>query len=61
MLWDLIQQLQLRDANAEAASLEERVSRLESELGRTNDVLVDLIKLLEKRFGEDLDADGRVA
>ena len=60
VIWDLIQQVQLGDAAARSESLEERVMRLEHQLQRTNDVLSDLLRLLERRFGEDLDGDGRI-
>jgi hypothetical protein len=36
------------------------VARLEDEMVRTNRALMQLVQALEKRFGEDLDGDGRV-
>ncbi len=60
LIWDLIQQGQISDASSRAASLEQRVSRLEAEIRQTNDTLMRLLKALETRFGEDLDRDGRI-
>jgi hypothetical protein len=36
------------------------VERLDNELQRTNDALMRLLSALERRFGQDLDGDGRV-
>lgn len=60
LIWDLIQQGQIGEARDRAASLEARVDYLEDELRRTNRTLMELLRLLERRFGEDLDGDGRV-
>ena len=60
LIWDLIQQGQIGDASRRAETLEQRVFQLEVELRQTNDTLVQLLKALEVRFGEDLDRDGRV-
>jgi uncharacterized protein YPO0396 len=60
LIWDLIQHGQIADQKAHAETLEQRVTQLESELRRTNDTLVRLLRALEKRFGEDLDGDNRV-
>lgn len=60
LIWDMIQQVQLGKADARALSLEERVTRLEGEVRRTSNVLADLLRLLERRFGEDLDGDNRI-
>ena len=59
-VWDLIQQGQISDASSRAESLEARVDLLEHELRKTNTTLIELLKALERRFGEDLDRDGRV-
>jgi hypothetical protein len=59
-IWDLIQQGQIGDARQRAATLEQRVERLEGELLRTNDMVIRLLQALEKRFGEDLDGDNRI-
>lgn len=60
LIWDLIQQGQIGATSNRTASLEERVMRLEDELRQTNRALMGLLKALEKRFGEDLDGDGRI-
>lgn len=60
LIWDLIQHSQISETQSRAASLEQRVFTLEDELRRTNETLVRLLQLLERRFGEDLDRDGRI-
>lgn len=60
LFWDLIQQSQLSGHEERATSLEQRVARLERELRRTQSALHDALMILEKRLGEDLDADQRV-
>ena len=60
LIWDLIQHSQIEKAHSRTESLETRVDRLEAELMRTNEALISLMQLLEKRFGEDLNRDGRV-
>jgi hypothetical protein len=59
-IWDLIQHGQINSANERASSLEQRVLDLEHDLRVTNETLMRLLKALEQRFGEDLDADGRI-
>lgn len=52
---------QISATEQRATSLEQRVERGSSkELVRTNETLITLLRLLERRFGEDLDRDGRV-
>jgi hypothetical protein len=60
LIWDLIQHGQIRDASRKSDSLERRVEYLEGELERTNQTLMELLRALERRFGDDLDGDGRV-
>jgi hypothetical protein len=60
LIWDLIQHSQISETRQQASSLENRVARLETDLQHTNEALIRLLKALEKRFGEDLDSDGRV-
>lgn len=60
LFWDLIQHSQISQAQSKADSLEQRVAYLENQLERTNTTLVELLKVLEQRFGDDLDGDGRV-
>jgi hypothetical protein len=60
LIWDLIQHSQISETQNRATSLEERIGRLENELQRTNESFIRLLRALEKRFGEDLDSDGRI-
>jgi hypothetical protein len=60
LIWDLIQQGQIGDAQNRTHSLEQRVRDLEEELRATNRALMGLLRALETRFGEDLNGDGRV-
>jgi len=60
LFWDLLQQSQISDQRGRADSLEARVRELERELDKTQRVVRDLIAVLEKEFGKDLDGDGRV-
>ena len=60
LFWDLIQQSQIGDQRKKADDLDTRVRLLEGELRRTQQTLHDLVMLLEKRFGEDIDADGKL-
>ena len=60
LIWDLIQHGQITRTQEHAQSIELRLQRVEDELERTNDALMKLLQALERRFGEDLDRDGRV-
>ena len=60
MFWDLIQQSQISDQRGKAEDLDARVGLLEGELQRTQRTVHDLVVLLEKRFGEDIDGDGKI-
>lgn len=60
LFWDLMQQSQISEQRGRAASLESRVNQLESELDDTRRLVRDLISVLEKEFGKDIDGDGRV-
>ncbi|UCE59839.1 MAG: hypothetical protein JSU63_20645 [Phycisphaerales bacterium] len=60
LFWDLIKQSQISDQRKIAGNLSTRVRRLEGELRRTQRTFHDLVVLLEKRFGEDIDADGKI-
>lgn len=60
LIWDLIQQGQLRDNERRTGSIEDRMHHLEVELERTNRTLIDLMRVMEKKFGEDLDRDGHI-
>ncbi len=61
LFWDLIQQSQISRQESRAASLQERVARLEKELDETRLIQRRLLDLLEREFGRDLDGDGKVA
>ncbi len=60
LFWDLIQQSQISDQRGKSESLDARVRLLEGELQRTQSTLHDLVVLLERRFGEDINADGKI-
>ena len=60
LFWDLIQQSQISEQQSRATNLEDRVARLEAELTRTKQSIVDLLKILEKHFGEDINKDGEI-
>ncbi len=60
LFWDLIQQSQISDQRKKAGDLDTCVRLLEDELRRTQRTLHDLVMLLEQRFGEDIDADGKI-
>jgi hypothetical protein len=60
LFWNLIQHGQIRQTQDHASGLERRVEVLEEELRRTNDTLMSLLRILEERFGEDIDQDGRI-
>jgi len=60
LFWDLIQQSQISDQRAQAASLEDRVRELERELAATRAMLHELLQRLETHIGEDIDGDGAV-
>jgi hypothetical protein len=60
LIWNLIQHNQISETRGRADSLEQRVGALENQLQRTNEVMVRLLKALERRFGDDLDGDGRI-
>lgn len=59
-IWDIIQQGQIGQAADRTDSLERRVEYLEDQLRVTNRALAELVKALERRFGEDLNQDGRL-
>jgi hypothetical protein len=60
LLWDLMQESRISDSQQQAKNLEERVAALEEQLRKTNDVMANLLRALEHRFGEDLDGDKRI-
>jgi len=71
MLWDLIQHFQIsgeaesraqetRQLANRSRALADRVGQLESDLEQTRAQLRALTEILERRFGEDLNDDGKV-
>ncbi len=60
LFWDLMQQSQISKQRGRADSLDDRVRNLETELGKTRQLLHQLISVLEKEYGKDIDGDGRV-
>ncbi len=60
LFWDLMQQSQISKQRGRADSLEDRVRDLEIELFDTRKQLYDLISILEREFGRDIDGDGQV-
>jgi hypothetical protein len=60
LFWDLMQQSQISDQRGKTDTLDTRVRQLEGELQRTQRTLHDLVVLLEERFGEDIDRDGKI-
>lgn len=60
MLWDLLQQLQISRSDRHAMDADERIDQLERQLERTNEVLIKLIRYIEKRDRRDLDGDGLI-
>ena len=60
LFWDLLQQSQISEQRGQADNLDARVRQLEGELQRVQRTLHDLVLLLEERFGEDIDRDGKI-
>jgi hypothetical protein len=60
LIWDLIQHGQIKQSRQQTETLAARADRLETELHQTNETLIALLRTLEKRFGDDLDGDGRI-
>jgi len=60
LFWNLIQQSQISDQKSRASSLEARVSYLEDELYKTQNLLIKTLKALEEYTGKDINDDGRI-
>jgi hypothetical protein len=60
LFWNLIQQSQISDQKSRASSLEARVSYLEDELYKTQNLLIKTLKALEEHSGKDINGDGRI-
>ena len=59
-LWDLVQQSQISSQQQRAATLEQRVAALDTELRRTQELLHALVIRLEAQLGSDLNRDGKI-
>lgn len=60
LFWDLLQQSQISSQSHRADSLEQRVASLENDVRENRRLLQRLLEVLENRFGQDIDGDGRV-
>jgi hypothetical protein len=60
LFWDLYQQSQISQHGERSAALEARVTFLETELRRTQEILTEVIARLERHVGQYLNADGRI-
>lgn len=64
LLWELVQQNQLRRRawarEVQTATLAERVAELERQIRDHDEILEKLIERLETALGEDLDGDGTI-
>jgi len=60
LFWDLYQQSQISDHAERSGALDSRVTALEMELSRTQQLLHDVIARLERHVGQDFNADGRL-
>ena len=60
LFWNLLQQSQISEQYERSDSLKNRVKSLESELYQTQKQFHDLVSILEKEFGKDINRDGRI-
>lgn len=60
LFWDLIQQGQISEQEERSQTLEKRVTYLERELRKTQELLFKTLKVLEEYTEEDIDGDGKV-
>ena len=60
LFWDLMQQSQISEQEEQVQSMENRVAALENRLQRTEALQRQLLEVLEKHFGQDIDGDGFV-
>lgn len=61
LFWNLIQQSQISDQRSRASTLEARVAYLESELHKTQELLMKTLKVLEEHSGKDINGDGKIS
>ena len=60
LFWNLIQQSQISNQSERASTLEARVFYLESELRKTQQLLIKTLKVLEEQSRKDINGDGKV-
>lgn len=60
LFWNLLQQGQIDEQVEKSEDLEGRVSYLEEELKRTQDLLYKTLMVLERYSQEDIDGDGKI-
>ena len=60
LFWNLIQQSQISEQRDFSTSLEQRVRNLENALSQTQKTLHDLVLILEKEYGKDINGDNRI-
>lgn len=58
IFWDLLQQDELDKQQAQADSVEDRVTALEAELEKTRVLLKKTLVALESHLNQDIDGDG---
>ncbi len=59
IFFDLMQQSKIEEQEANTASLEERVKKLEGELQNTRELLSMTLHALEQHLDVDIDGDGK--
>ena len=60
LFWNLIQQSQISQQSDRASTLEARVQYLETELRKTQELLLKTLTTLEESTGRDINNDGRI-
>jgi hypothetical protein len=60
LFWDLIQESKLDKQSKRSASLETRVTQLETEIDQLRRLLGETLRRLERHVNSDLDGDGSI-
>lgn len=60
LLWDLMQNSAISRQRRKSSSQEGRITELETEVDELKKLLKAVVERLERRFGEDLDRDGKI-
>lgn len=60
LFWNLLQQGQLGQHSSNISTLEGRVVYLENELQKTQNMLIETLKILEEVTGKDYNKDGKI-